>query len=118
MNFEIKTKENVQVILLKKNLLDSHDSNQFFNEIDALIEQGINLFVLDLSQLTYISSAGLSTFLTLLSKSRIAGGETILACIPPSIQKMLIITKLNSIFSIAETVEEGMEELNAVPVNQ
>ncbi len=79
---------------------------------DALtksIDDGMANFILDLDKVEFVDSSGLSTLLTILTKSRNAGGEAILINIPENLSNLLIITKLNSIFTVKETMAEAEE---------
>jgi anti-sigma B factor antagonist len=67
--------------------------------------------VIDLSQVRYISSSGIGVLITILTKMRNAGGEVFLSSPSEHVKKLLIITKLNNIFNVFETLEEALEQL-------
>jgi len=73
------------------------------------IEDGRVNFILDLDKVEFVDSSGLSTLLTILTRSRNAGGEAILINIPENLSSLLIITKLNTIFTVKETLAEAEE---------
>ena len=52
-----------------------------------------------------MNSTGLSILINIFTQTRNRGGEVVITNIPEKINKLLIITKLNSIFNIEETVE-------------
>jgi len=72
----------------------------------SIEEERIN-FILDLEKVEFVDSSGLSTLLTILTKSRNAGGETILLKVPDNLSNLLIVTKLNSIFSVADSMDSA-----------
>lgn len=111
MNYQINETEHALIIALEGNLMSKDRLPELVNELDLYIEEDINLFVVDVSRIRHINSTGLSVLLTLLTKARNSGGELILARMPKHLNKLLIITKLNSIFTVVDSVEEAIEEL-------
>ncbi len=111
MKYQINVVEHALIISFEGNLMDKEQLVDLTNELDLYVEEGINLFVVNVAQLKHINSTGLSVLLTLLTKARNSGGELILAGIPKHLNKLLIITKLNSIFTIVDSVEDGIEAL-------
>jgi anti-sigma B factor antagonist len=72
---------------------------------DAILD-GAKTFVIDLSEVRYISSSGIGLLITMLTKMRNAGGEVYLTAPSEHVKKLLIITKLNNIFTVYDTVED------------
>lgn len=72
---------------------------------DAILE-GAKTFVIDLSEVRYISSSGIGLLITMLTKMRNAGGEVYLTAPSEHVKKLLIITKLNNIFTVYDSVED------------
>ena len=72
---------------------------------------GVTTFgvILDLADLKHINSSGLGVFITLLTKARKKDGEVLLVSPSEGIRKLLLMTKLNAIFQIFDTVEAAME---------
>ncbi len=71
---------------------------------DAILD-GAKTFVVDLSEVRYISSSGIGLLITMLTKMRNAGGEVYLTAPSEHVKKLLIITKLNNIFTVFDSVE-------------
>lgn len=72
---------------------------------DAILD-GAKTFVIDLSEVRYISSSGIGLLITMLTKMRNAGGEVYLTAPSEHVKKLLIITKLNNIFTVYDSVED------------
>jgi anti-sigma B factor antagonist len=72
---------------------------------DAILD-GAKTFVIDLSEVRYISSSGIGLLITMLTKMRNAGGEVYLTAPSEHVKKLLIITKLNNIFTVYDTVDD------------
>jgi anti-sigma B factor antagonist len=54
----------------------------------------------------YISSSGLGLLITLLTKMKNAGGELLLTAPSEHVKKLLLITKLNGIFKVFDSIDE------------
>ena len=70
------------------------------------VEAGIKTVVIDLEKVRYISSSGLGLLITLLTKMKNAGGELFLTAPSEHVKKLLLITKLNGIFTVVESIKE------------
>jgi anti-sigma B factor antagonist len=70
------------------------------------VEEGIKNMVIDLEKVRYISSSGLGLLITLLTKMKNAGGELFLTAPSEHVKKLLLITKLNGIFTVVESVKD------------
>lgn len=77
---------------------------------DAIFE-GEKLFLVDLADVRYISSSGIGLLITMLTKMRNSGGEFYLTSPSDHVKKLLIITKLNNIFTVFETRESATKML-------
>ena len=65
-------------------------------------------FVLHLGEVTFVDSSGLGTMVRLLTSGRRVGGDLKLCQVPHSIQNILKITNLASLFQLYETEEEAI----------
>jgi anti-sigma B factor antagonist len=72
--------------------------NEIQVEIDQYIAKSVTEFALDLSELKYIDSVGLSLLITILTKARNAGGDVSLLNPSLKVEKMLMVTKLQHLF--------------------
>jgi len=111
MNFEIKDHKQVATLYLKGRLIGQHQSRPIIEAVEQHIENGTTHFVANLSEVSLINSTGLTVLLTILTKTRNAGGELLLSDITPQLSKLLIITKLNAIFTVSDTTENAQVTL-------
>ena len=113
MVFEYKTstENDVNVVTLTGELIDKNQANALVEEIDGMIEDGEKKFVFDLSDLKYINSSGLNVLIHVLTKARKAGGEAIVANVSKKVNELLIITKLNTVFTVTDSVEIALSKL-------
>ena len=101
----------ISILTLSGNLLGEKDSTPIMESIATSIENKSNQFVLDLENMKYINSTGLSVLLTILTKSRNAGGDLVLTNLPEQLTDLLKITKLLDVFPQAATKEEAISLL-------
>lgn len=100
--FDIDTKDNICIITCQGRLMDKAEAAELTNEIDNSLIDGLKYFVVDFAKLDYISSSGLGFFINLLTRIRNHGGELVLTEIGEKIKQLMLITKLNSVFTITE----------------
>jgi anti-sigma B factor antagonist len=110
-SFEIKTDNQIIHISLKGNLISKQQVQTMLYEIEHFFNEGLKKIIIDLSDIEYMNSSGLSVLINIFTQARNKGGEVIITNIPEKINQLLIITKLNSIFNIEETVEEAKKIL-------
>ena len=104
------TQGRIQILEAEK-LLMEYQNRQILEEVDELILDDFNLFAVDLAKAEYLNSAGLNFLIGLLTKSRNAGGETVVVNINEQISKLLVMMKLKKVFTIFDSLEEGIEFL-------
>ncbi len=107
MDFTINQDGNVSVLNLKGSLLADVQTKEILEKVSALVQDGKVNFVVDMGQLKFINSSGLGMLLTCLLKTRKNRGDLILVNVPEQVSNLLSITKLNSVFTTAESVKEG-----------
>lgn len=114
MSFNTELLEGSLIVNLSGDLLSITNENKLlFSEIDKHIEEGILKCALEISKIERIGSVGLGVFITILTKFRNKGGEVVLINPSQQIKELLVMTKLNAIFTIVSNQKEAFEELNA-----
>jgi anti-sigma B factor antagonist len=81
--------------------LDLGTAPQLRDELARLTADGARLVTVDLSDLAFIDSTGLSVLITGLKRLRQQGGDMALRSPTPSTRKVLEITGLTEVFSIS-----------------
>jgi anti-sigma B factor antagonist len=74
-------------------------------QILETLEQGGGKIVLDLSELTFCDSSGLSVFISALKAARASGGNVALAGLTPTIRALIELTRLQQVFEIYDNAE-------------
>ncbi len=112
MDYKEELIDNVLLLSLQGDLIGGEDTNAILARVQHHIEQDITRCVVDISEVRYINSSGIGLLITILTKVRNKEGELILINPSEQVKKLLIITKLNAIFSILTTREEAIERLS------
>jgi anti-sigma B factor antagonist len=74
----------------------------------VLADLGAQTLVLDLTEVEFVDSSGLGALVGAHQRASLQGSTLILAGLHPRVAKVLRITKLNKVFSVADSVEEAM----------
>jgi anti-anti-sigma factor len=83
-------------------------------ELGKFIESHPRLnLLLDLSNIEYLSSAGLGNLVGLLKKSRKVNGQFKLCCLQEAILELFEVMRLTKIFEIHENVEAALQSFPA-----
>ena len=113
MSFSSQIKEDDQLVIisLSGNLINKHQVEDLLNELDFYLNEGKNNIVVDLKEMQYMNSTGLSVLINIFTQVRNRGGEVVLINIPEKINQLLLVTKLNSIFNVENTLEDAKKVL-------
>jgi anti-anti-sigma factor len=78
--------------------LDSSNVTQFIHEIESLLETGVKILLLDLKNVTFISSSGLMALVYVLKIVKAAGCTLLIASASETVRILLEITGLDNFF--------------------
>lgn len=111
MSFEYQVEEKpfVCVLYFKGRILDRSEAEVMMTEINERMENGQHNFIVDLEGMDYMNSAGLNILISLLNQSRNHYGTLVLCSVPEKINKLLITSKLQNIFKLADTQEDALK---------
>ena len=111
MQFKTEEEDGILKVFLNGDLIGENDGPQILENTSQFILKGIKNVIIDLGQVRYINSSGIGVLITILTKFRNSGGEVYLVNPSEHVKKLLIITKLEAIFSIENTIEEAMGKI-------
>ncbi len=111
-DYKSQTKENVFILNFWGELVDKNQANKMMDEIEDKIKGGTHKFVLNLAELKYMNSSGISVLIRILTKARTHGGDVALCNVNKKNTELLEITKLNSIFHVPSTLDEAVATLS------
>lgn len=113
MEFDFRLDNGFLIISLSGDLIGEENGPGIVAEMEGYNSNGNLNVIVDISEVRYINSSGIGVLITLLTKARNKGGELCLINPSESVQKLLIITKLQAIFKVYDSVEHARQELQA-----
>jgi anti-sigma B factor antagonist len=106
MNFSHEIKSGKLIIRLSGDLIGEDNGTAVIEVVNMALHDSVMTCVVDISGLRYINSSGIGVLITILTKFRNKGGEVYLMKPSESVQKLLVITKLNAIFQVVQSETE------------
>jgi anti-anti-sigma factor len=103
-----KGMDNDAHLLAVSGRIDAMSAPEFEKQVTEIIEQGGRLLVIDLSELEYISSAGLRSFLVIAKKIKAASGLMKLCAMQDTVKEVFEISGFDAIIPVCKTVTEAM----------
>ncbi|MBS1949769.1 MAG: hypothetical protein OJF59_002605 [Cytophagales bacterium] len=109
MKYTIDKQEKYTLIRLHEEKLDSHVAPQLKSEMVTLHAEGVRNIILDLSEVKYTDSSGLSALLVGNRILQEEEGILVLASLSDHTMKLIKISQLDSVLTILPTVEESVD---------
>ena len=104
-----KKVDGVLLIDLRGRITLGNETEALRNKVKQAIEAGEARILLDLGEITYIDSVGLSTLISSYASARKAGGNLKLLHLPRGVHQLLQITRLSTVFEIYENLEAARQ---------
>jgi anti-sigma B factor antagonist len=76
--------------------------------VQEALDQGERKFLIDFSKTGYIDSSGLGALVSISKRVREQGGELRLSGLNEDLRSLFELTKLDTLFSIAETADQAL----------
>jgi anti-sigma B factor antagonist len=111
-DLNISEEKGCKVFHLKGRLMDQQQADRLMGALDDELGNDHNSVVLDLSDLQYMNSTGLNILINVLTRTRNAGGDTMIAGVSNSVRQLFVVTKLDTVFTITPSVGEAVEKLS------
>lgn len=105
--FNIKQKSPL-VISLYGELIDRDESRELTHLVEQTCTDGQGWIIFDLSDLRVMNSTGLNILINSLTMARKSGGDVFICGVSDKVKKLLIITKLNTIFQVYDTEQDAL----------
>jgi anti-sigma B factor antagonist len=96
----VVTRSDAEAVVALTGELDLASAPYLRDCLGTLAEEGVTQIVLDLTDLDFVDSTGLSVLVMDFHRTRAAGGSTTIRNPNPSVTRVLEITGLASVFSI------------------
>ena len=110
MEYSHEIVNNVLILRLSGDLIGENHGPELISIINDTINEDVIFCAIDIEDVRYINSSGIGVLITILTKFRNKGGEVVLIKPSESVEKLLIITKLNSIFTIVSGLDRAFKE--------
>ncbi len=110
MNFAQEIKSNALILRISGDLIGEDSGTRLVGAVNDAMSHKVLVCIIDISGLRYINSSGIGVLITILTKFRNKGGEVYLMKPSESVKKLLILTKLNSIFQVVDKEEEAISQ--------
>jgi anti-sigma B factor antagonist len=109
MSFSLrKDPSGVYIITVDGQLIVSN-RHELKQKVLDVVETGARRVLIDFTNTGYIDSSGLGALVSLAKKAREAGGELRLAGLNEDLRTLFELTKLDTLFQIAETADAGLK---------
>lgn len=100
----------VQIEFIDRNILDEGNIQMISEEISRLIDaEASPKLLICFANVDHLSSAALGALITINNKIRQKNGQLRLASIDPQIYEVFVITRLNKLFQIHESVDDAIK---------
>lgn len=94
--------------IMVEGFLDAHTVPEMEKVIQNLIQQQEYRIIVDFRALSYISSAGLGVFMSVIGEVKSNNGDIVLMKMPPKIYKVFDLLGFTEIFSIVDNEEAAI----------
>ena len=104
-----RTVENVLVLNLKGKLLTSDDTDVLYNHLNTVVERKIKHLIIDLRNVTMMSSLGIGSLMKAMITIREVDGDLRLTGLSEKVKDLFSITKLIGVMKIFDNVNEAVK---------
>ncbi|MBK8627579.1 MAG: STAS domain-containing protein [Saprospiraceae bacterium] len=109
MKFTLDKTDRYTIFKLDEENLNSILAPDVKSEFVLLSNEGVRNLILDLSDVKYVDSSGLSAILTANRLWKDYGSFVLTGAVNPAVKKLIEISRLESILTIIPTVEESID---------
>ncbi len=90
---------------------DASEAPAAREEFRRICEKGSGKILIDLAQVQFIDSSGLSVLVSTLKNARNKGGDLALISLTPSVRSIIELTRLHRILDICDSEETALKKL-------
>lgn len=100
------------VIKLKGQFVGGEETDQLRDKLKEISDTNKNKLIIDLDDTSYLNSTALGVLISAHANFVKRDGKIILCNVSKSLENIFVITKLTLVFSIADTVEDAINQLS------
>jgi len=108
MKISDDTKGDVAIIKLEGKVMGGPDATTFHGKLYEMVNAGRKKVIVDLGKVDWMSSVGLGMLISALTTMKNNQGELRLANVTKSIESLLTITRLVTIFKTFDSIDEAI----------
>lgn len=98
------------VVVTPHGRVDAFNASELRGRLEALLGESVTKFVLDLSEVPFLDSAGMAVLVSILKRARQQGGDVRLVWPQQeAAQRILRLTKFDRVFQMADTAEAALQ---------
>ena len=98
-------------IVAPRQRIDAFSAPKLRAEFDRMLDSGVLRFVLDLTDVPFLDSAGMAALVSLLKRARQNGGDVRLIWpAEEAARRILRLTKFDRVFAMSDTAEAALNE--------
>ncbi|MCI5090529.1 STAS domain-containing protein [Phaeodactylibacter sp.] len=109
MEYKIKTEERYTVFTLQEENFNSLIAPDVKSELVLLADKDVKNLIMDLSEVKYVDSSGLSAILTADRLWKKIGSFVLAGAEQPAVKKLMEISRLDTILTMVPTVSEAID---------
>ncbi|SYZ74436.1 Anti-sigma factor antagonist [Candidatus Zixiibacteriota bacterium] len=102
-------KNDVVIIKLEGKVMGGPDATIFYGKLHEYVDAGKKKVIIDLSGVEWMSSVGLGMLISALTTMKNKGGELKLTGVTKTIQSLLTITRLMTIFESHDSIDDAIK---------
>mgnify|MGYP001551716990 FL=1 len=108
----VTDRDGAKIFHLTGRLMDQQQADHLMEVLDEHLKDNDGTsVVLDMGELVYMNSTGLNIMISVLTRTRKAGGKVLLAAVSHGVRQLFIVTKLDTVFPILDNVDLAMAEI-------
>lgn len=110
-----KSVGDVALLDLRGRITLGEETERLRSRVRELIDLGRMKIILNLKEVSYVDSVGLSTLIASYTSARKAGGDVKLLHLPFGVHQLLQITRLSTVFEIYDDLEAACRSFSIAP---
>jgi anti-sigma B factor antagonist len=110
-----KVVDGVLLLDLRGQITLGEETEALRSKIKEVLAGGHTRILLDLGEITYLDSVGLSTLVAIHTSARSAGGSLKLLRLPRGVRHVLQIARLSTVFEIYDNLEAAQQSFAPLP---
>jgi len=103
-----RTQVDGKVVLHVAGRMDAENAVLFERECESCIAEGVRSLVVNLTDLKYVSSMGLRSFVMVGQKLKEEGGDFRICCLTGLVRQVFEITRLNQVLLLHDSLESAL----------